>query len=72
MKAHINNNTASFDAETVEFAQKSGNICSVSAILAYVINQSLVAILHRLARVRLKNVSRTYKKFCNNKRLNTR
>ena len=60
MKAHINNNTASFDAENAESVQKSGNICLVSAILAYVINQNLMAILYRLARVRFKNVSRLY------------
>ena len=41
MKAHINNNTASFDAENAESVQKSGNICLVSAILAYVTNQNL-------------------------------
>lgn len=63
MKAHVNNNTASFDAKNAESVQKSGNICSVGAILAYVINQNLMAVLHRLARVCLKNVSRIYKKF---------
>jgi hypothetical protein len=43
MKAHINNNTASLDAENAGSAQKSGNICSISAILAYVIIQNLMA-----------------------------
>jgi hypothetical protein len=73
MKADVNNNTASFDAENAESAQKSGNVCSISAILAYVITQNLMVVLHRLARVRLKNVLRIYKKFyCKNKQLNTR
>jgi hypothetical protein len=40
MKSRINN-TASFDAENAESVQESGNVCVVSAILAYVINQHL-------------------------------
>jgi hypothetical protein len=36
MKSRINN-TASFDAENAESVQESGNVCVVSAILAYVI-----------------------------------
>jgi hypothetical protein len=60
MKTHINNNTASFNAENAESVQESDNICLVSAILAYVINQNLMAVLHTLASVPFKNVSRLY------------
>ena len=63
MKAYVNNNTASFDAENAESVQKSGNICLVGAILAYVINQILIEVHYRVVRDRLKNVSRSYENF---------